>query len=300
MDSAKVSPRPYALIPMFDLRHMLDSKSDMQEQLWMEHSPHSLADGESARRDYDLLQREAGLRMEENTPFQLGDERIVQDFGKEHPDFFRYNMINEVRYPEGFQDINTGEPMDIAFRLLKAWSGGTGTTGRRRRGRKSRFGTSYGGFGIPRAKRGRGDLSRIHSMGLANKYLSGREKALVEHGPITHYHGTYAMDEVFGEGKGLKARPMAEHRAVETPEELQGKSLVFTTTNWDEANDWAQQRGKVMGVDPGNVGVVGIRGQDLDFMERPDDSKSQFSTVDIHQGDIPQEKLVEFANRPFR
>jgi len=113
------NPRPYALIPRFDLRHMLDAKSPIQEQLWMEHSPHSLADTTSANRDYNLLLDEAKLRDEENTPVQLGDERIVQDFGEKVAPDFRYNVINEVRYPEQFQDIHTGEPMEITFQLLK-------------------------------------------------------------------------------------------------------------------------------------------------------------------------------------
>jgi len=121
------NPRPYALIPMFDLRHMLDSKSPIQEQLWMEHSPHTLADGStSAKRDYNLLLDEAELRDKENTPFQLGDESIVQDFGEKVAPDFRYNVINEVRYPEQFQDIHTGEPMKIAFQLLKSSVRGTG------------------------------------------------------------------------------------------------------------------------------------------------------------------------------
>ncbi len=181
-------------------------------------------------------------------------------------------------------------PFDQAWALLK-WQSPLRDKWGKRRG-KSRFGTSYGGFGIPRALRGKGDLSRVHATSLAPKYLSGREKALMEHGPVTHYHGTYAMDKVADEG--LKASVMPKHRAVDTPEHLQDKPLVFTTTDWNEANDWAQQRAKQMGTDPGNWGVVGIRGQDLDFEERPDEEKSQFSTADIHVGDIPQEKLVPF------
>lgn len=188
-------------------------------------------------------------------------------------------------------------PFDQAWALLKWQSPLRDKWGKKKK--RSRFGSSYGGFGIPRVLQGEGDLSRVHSTSLTSQNLSGHEKALMEHGPITHYHGTYAMDKVFGD-KGLKARPMPEHRAVGVPEELQGESLVFTTTNWDEANDWAQRRGEMMGADPGNVGVIGIRGQNLDFMERPDSEKTQFSTVDIHQGDIPHENLVEFTNPPFR
>jgi|TARA_R110002051_G_scaffold296352_1_gene362436 hypothetical protein len=183
-------------------------------------------------------------------------------------------------------------PFDQAWALLKWQSPLRDRFGKPKQ--KSRFGNAYGGYGIPRALRGEGDNSRVHATSVVPKNLSGHEKALMEHGPVTHYHGTYAMDEVFGENGGLKGQPMAEHRAVKTPEHLKGEPLVFTTTDWNEANEWAQQRGEKMGADPGNVGVVGIRGQDLNFLERPDDPKSQFSTVDVHQGDIPQEKLVPF------
>lgn len=183
-------------------------------------------------------------------------------------------------------------PFDQAWTLLKWQEPLRDAWGKRRQ--KSRFGSAYGGFGIPRVMRGQGDLSRVHPTTLSPKYLSGPEKGLRQHGPITHYHGTYAMDEIFGEDGGLKGRVMPKHRAVKTPEHLQDEPLVFTTTDWNEANEWAQQRGKQMGADPGNVGVVGIRGQDLNFAERPDDEKSQFSTADIHVGDIPQEKLVPF------
>ena len=127
--------------------------------------------------------------------------------------------------------------------------------------KRSRFGTAYGGFGIPRVMRGEGDTSRVHPTSLASKYSSGREKALMQHGPITHYRGTHEMDKVMGEDGGLESSAI--------------------TTDWNEANEWARQRGNEMDADPGNVGVVGIRGQDLDFA--------------THEGDIPQEKLVEFA-----
>jgi len=150
-------------------------------------------------------------------------------------------------------------PFDQAWTLLKWQSPLRDVWGKRRW--KSRFGTAYGGFGIPRVMRGEGDNSKLHATSLAPQYLSGREKALREHGPITHYQGTHEMDKIFGEDGGLKSSAI--------------------TTDWNEANEWAQQRGKQMDADPGNVGVVGIRGQDLDFA--------------THEGDIPQEKLVEFA-----
>jgi len=215
---------------------------------------------------------------------------------REPPESSILEKPEDIKFYTGYGK-NASEPMDMAWQLLKWQSPLRDKWGKKKK--RSRFGSSYGGFGIPRVLQGEGDLSRVHSTSLTSQNLSGHEKALMEHGPITHYHGTYAMDKVFGD-KGLKARPMPEHRAVGVPEELQGESLVFTTTNWDEANDWAQQRGEMMGADPGNVGVIGIRGQNLDFMERPDSEKTQFSTVDIHQGDIPHENLVEFTNRPFR
>ena len=148
-------------------------------------------------------------------------------------------------------------PFDQAWDLLKWQSPLRDAFGKPKQ--RSRFGSAYGGLGIPRVMRGEGDNSRLHAT--THPVRSSREKALMEHGPITHYRGTHEMDKIFGEDGGLKSSAI--------------------TTDWNEANEWAQQRGKQMDADPGNVGVVGIRGQDLDFA--------------THEGDIPQEKLVEFA-----
>jgi len=110
--------RPHALIPNFDLRHMLNPKSDIQEQLIMQHVPHALSNAESATEVYNQLMQEAKIRDEETDYFPLPQTQI-EDYGEEHPPIFRYNATNATTYADDFQDIHTGEPMDIAMRLLK-------------------------------------------------------------------------------------------------------------------------------------------------------------------------------------
>jgi hypothetical protein len=110
--------RPHALIPNFDLRHMLNPKSDIQGQLIMQHVPHALSNAESATEVYNQLMQEAKIREEETDYFPLPQTQI-EDYGEQHPPIFRYNATNEVTYSPDFQDIHTGEPMEIAFQLLK-------------------------------------------------------------------------------------------------------------------------------------------------------------------------------------
>jgi len=111
--------RPHALIPNFDLRHMLNPKSDIQEELLMQHVPHALSNDESATEVYNQLMQEAKIREEETDYFPLPQTQI-EDYGEQHPPIFRYNATNAVTYRPDFQDIYTGEPMNIAMRLLKA------------------------------------------------------------------------------------------------------------------------------------------------------------------------------------
>ncbi len=109
--------RPHALIPNFDLRHMLNPKSDIQEQLIMQHVPHALSNAESAIEVYNQLMEEAKIRDEETDYFPLPQTQI-EDYGEQHPPTFRYNSTNEVTYSPDFQDIHTGEPMDLAIDAL--------------------------------------------------------------------------------------------------------------------------------------------------------------------------------------
>ena len=110
--------RPYALIPNFDLRHMLNPKSDIQESYTRLYVPHALSNAESATEVYNQLMQEAKIREEETDYFPLPQTQI-EDYGEQHPPIFRYNATNAVRYRPHFQDIHTGEPMDLAWRLLK-------------------------------------------------------------------------------------------------------------------------------------------------------------------------------------
>ena len=110
--------RPHALIPNFALRHMLNPKSDMQESYTRLYVPHALSNAESATEVYNQLMQEAKIREEETDYFPLPQTQI-EDYGEQHPPIFRYNATNAVRYRPDFQDKLTGEPMDLAWRLLK-------------------------------------------------------------------------------------------------------------------------------------------------------------------------------------
>ena len=110
--------RPHALIPNFDLLHMLNPKSDIQEQLISQHVPHALSNAESATEVYNQLLEEYKIREEETDYFPLPQTQI-EDYGEQHPPTFRYNATKEVTYSPDFQDIHTGEPMSIGDVLLK-------------------------------------------------------------------------------------------------------------------------------------------------------------------------------------
>jgi len=109
-------------------------------------------------------------------------------------------------------------------------------------------------------------------------------------GPVTEYHGTTDVPSV---GKqGLRGQVMNPYRAVQPPEEMRDKPVVYTTSDRDAAQAWAEQRGKTLGINPSQIGVYGVRGKELESMEQAD-PRSEFSgTTRVHPGDIPPENLV--------
>tara|TARA_A100001201_G_scaffold128580_1_gene113647 strand:+ start:2880 stop:4037 length:1158 start_codon:yes stop_codon:yes gene_type:complete len=107
-------PRPFAMIPMRDLSEMLNPNSDKIMRLLDKHIPRSMLSlpisGEQLSNVLDELIREAKIRERDQVYFPLPDE---------HPLSQQSMFRNETKFTPEFQDIMTGEPMDIAWRLLK-------------------------------------------------------------------------------------------------------------------------------------------------------------------------------------
>ena len=107
-------PRPFAMIPMQDLSEMLNPNSDKTMRLLDKHIPRSMLSlpisGEQLSNVLDELIREAKIRERDQVYFPLPDE---------HPLSQQSMFRNETKFTPEFQDIMTGEPMDIAWRLLK-------------------------------------------------------------------------------------------------------------------------------------------------------------------------------------
>ena len=112
--------RPFALIDHFDLRHMLDAKSPIQEQLFMHHAPHALSNAESAKEVYNQLLDEARMRSDDAEYFSLESDDLPINLGQ-----------RQMTYSHDFQDMNKSESIDyefcdccspgeIAFEFLKA------------------------------------------------------------------------------------------------------------------------------------------------------------------------------------
>lgn len=145
-----------------------------------------------------------------------------------------------------FGDIQTSEPMDLAWRLLKQY-------------RQTRLGEWDEDF-----------PSRL--------------------GPVTEYHGTTNVPSVGRQG--LRGKVMRPDRAVQPPEEMRDKPVVYTTSDRDAAQAWAEQRGKTLGIDPSQTGVYGVRGEGLESIEQADPRSGFSGTTRVHPGDIPPENLV--------
>ena len=115
--------RPFALIDHFDLRHMLDAKSPIQEQLFMHHAPHALSNAESAKEVYSQLLNESRMRSNERE-YQMDMYFPEEGYDQDDDDF-------PMVFSHDFQDMNKSESIDyefcdccspgeIAFEFLKA------------------------------------------------------------------------------------------------------------------------------------------------------------------------------------
>ena len=102
------------MIPMQDLSEMLNPNSDKTMRLLDKHIPRSMLSlpisGEQLSNVLDELIREAKIRERDQVYFPLPDE---------HPLSQQSMFRNETKFTPEFQDIMTGEPMNIAFQLLK-------------------------------------------------------------------------------------------------------------------------------------------------------------------------------------
>ena len=103
-------PRPFAMIPMKHLSEMLNPNSDKMMRLLDKHIPREMLTADRAQEVFNALKREAEIRERDQVYFPLPDE---------HPLTQQSMFRNETKFSPKFQDIMTGEPMDIAFQLLK-------------------------------------------------------------------------------------------------------------------------------------------------------------------------------------
>ena len=103
-------PRPFALIPMEDLSEMLNPNSDKMMRLLGKHIPREMLTPDRAQEVFNALKREAEIRERDQVYFPLPDEQPLSQ-----QSMFR----TETKFTPEFQDIMTGEPMNIAFQLLK-------------------------------------------------------------------------------------------------------------------------------------------------------------------------------------
>ena len=116
------------------------------------------------------------------------------------------------------------------------------------------------------------------------------------YGPITEYHGTAFAPEI--DRGGLQGNVMSPHRAVRPPANMEGKPVVYTTTDKKLAQQWGEQQTKrqnKFGKEKRKPRVVAVRGQGLDYTPDPkQDAKSSFQQgeVRVRTPNIPRERLV--------
>ena len=129
------------------------------------------------------------------------------------------------------------------------------------------------------------------------EYPGFENEAFSSFGPITEYHGTAFAPEI--DKTGLQGNVMAPHRAVRPPANMEGKPVVYSTTDKKLAQQWADQQTKrqnKFGKDKRNSRVVAIRGKGLDYTpdKKEQDNKSSFQQgeVRVRSPNIPRERLV--------
>ena len=107
--------RPHALIDNFDLNMLLSPKSSARPKLLRRYFPHAISDDEIPMNE---LMQEHQIRQEETDYFPLSQTQMEYR-EKESPPIFANVTTDKVTYDPYWQDVMTGEPMDIAMRLLK-------------------------------------------------------------------------------------------------------------------------------------------------------------------------------------
>ena len=122
------------------------------------------------------------------------------------------------------------------------------------------------------------------------------DEAFSSYGPVTEYHGTVFAPEI--DRGGLQGKVMSRHRAVRPPANMEGKPVVYTTTDKELAQQWAEQQAKKMnklGKKKREPRVIAVRGEGLDYTPDPkQDAKSSFQQgeVRVRTPNIPRQRLV--------
>lgn len=119
-------------------------------------------------------------------------------------------------------------------------------------------------------------------------------------GPVTEYHGTMNLPSVLDEGITGGSPRTRSNRYV--PKNLRNEeSINYTTNDAEKARKFAEERAISLGLNPADVGVVGVRGRDLSDsteMDEPDGGVFQNTKSNVRAGNIPREYLVQ-ASEPM-
>ena len=107
--------RPHAFIDNFDLDMLLNPKSSARPKLLRRYFPHATSEDEIPM---DELATEQEIRQRDTDYFPLTQTQIEYR-EKEAPPIFANVATDKVSYDPFWQDVMTGEPMDLAMRLLK-------------------------------------------------------------------------------------------------------------------------------------------------------------------------------------
>jgi len=107
--------RPHALIDNFDLNMLLSPKSSARPKLLRRYFPHATSEDEIPM---DELATEREIRQRDTDYFPLTQAQI--DYReKESPPIFANVATDKVSYDPYWQDIMTGEPMDLGVGVIR-------------------------------------------------------------------------------------------------------------------------------------------------------------------------------------
>jgi len=119
-------------------------------------------------------------------------------------------------------------------------------------------------------------------------------------GPVTEYHGTMNLPSVLEQGITGGSPRTRSNRYV--PKNLRNEeSINYTTNDAEKAREFAEKRAISLGLNPADVGVVGVRGRDLSDsteMDEPDGGILENTKSNVRAGNIPREYLVQ-ASEPM-